>query len=162
MFVVILVSTESFVKVIRTEKYARFYRKGPLIAMIRVPWITINLECGTVKPVFKTTWEIGTTWKIRTVTSVPSHIQYIAIDLGNKTTSEFRIVFHTPLGVPNSQLSLYFFHLEHLPRGHFVPHPNCGTLDITDCCQVLLPTTGYSHNCCLVHVLCHAVQSFAA
>ncbi len=28
----------------------------------------------TVKPIFKTTWEIGTTWEIRTATSVPRHI----------------------------------------------------------------------------------------
>ncbi len=62
-----------------------------------------------MKPVFKTTWEIGTTWKLRTVTSVPRHIQYIAIDLGYKTTSEFRTVFHSPLDVPNSQVSLYLY-----------------------------------------------------
>ena len=35
------------------------------------------------------------------------HIQYIEIDLTNKTTSEFRTVFHSPLGVPNSQVPLY-------------------------------------------------------
>ena len=29
------------------------------------------------------------------------------MDLRNKTTSEFRRVFHSPLGVPNSQVSLY-------------------------------------------------------
>ncbi len=29
----------------------------------------------TVKPVFKTTWEIGTTWELRTATSVPMPIQ---------------------------------------------------------------------------------------
>ncbi len=55
----------------------------------------------------KTTWEIGTTWELRTVTSVPRHIQYIEIELGNKTTSEFRTAFHSPLGVPNSQVPLY-------------------------------------------------------
>ncbi len=38
----------------------------------------------TVKPVFKTTGEIGTTWELRTVTSVPRHIQYIQTDLRNK------------------------------------------------------------------------------
>ncbi len=62
--------------------------------------------CNTVKPVFKTTWEIGTTWELRTATSVPMPIQYREIDLRNKTTSEFRTVFHSPLGVPNSQVSL--------------------------------------------------------
>ncbi len=34
-------------------------------------------------------------------------IQYTEMDLRNKTTSEFRTVFHSPLGVPNSQVSLY-------------------------------------------------------
>ena len=63
---------------------------------------------NTVKPVFKTTWEIGTTWDLRRTTSVPRPIQYIEMDLRNKTTSEFRKDFHSPLGVPNSQLSLYF------------------------------------------------------
>ena len=66
-----------------------------------------NRSVYTVKPVFKTTWEIGTTLELRTVTSVPRHIQYIATDLRKKTTSEFRTVFHSPLGVPNSQVSLY-------------------------------------------------------
>ncbi len=52
----------------------------------------------TVKPVFKTTWEIGTTWELRTTTSVPRLIQHIHVemDLRNKTTSEFRTVFHSP------------------------------------------------------------------
>ena len=58
----------------------------------------------TVKPVFKTTWEIGTTWELRTAISVPRYIHYIEIDLRNKTTSEFRTVFDTPLGVPNYQV----------------------------------------------------------
>ena len=63
-----------------------------------------------MKPVFnmfKTAWEIGTTWELRTATSVHRPIQYIEIDLTNKTTSEFRTVFHSPLGVSNSQVSLY-------------------------------------------------------
>ncbi len=34
-------------------------------------------------------------------------IQYIEMDLRNKTTSEFRTVFHSPLGVSNSQIPLY-------------------------------------------------------
>ena len=34
-------------------------------------------------------------------------IQYIEIDLRNKTTSKFRTFFHSPLGVPNSQVPLY-------------------------------------------------------
>ena len=55
----------------------------------------------TVKPAFKTTWEIGTTWELRTATSVPRPIQYTEMDLENKNTSEFRTVFHSPLGVPN-------------------------------------------------------------
>ncbi len=62
----------------------------------------------TVKLVFKTTWEIGTTWELRTAIPVPRPIQYIEIDLRNKTTPEFRTVFHSPLGVPNSQVPLYF------------------------------------------------------
>ncbi len=56
---------------------------------------------------FKTTWEIWTTWELRTATSVPRSIQYIEMDLRNKTTSEFRIVSDSPLGVPNSRVSLY-------------------------------------------------------
>ena len=34
-----------------------------------------NNDRYTVKPVFKTTWEIGTIWELRTVTSVPMPIQ---------------------------------------------------------------------------------------
>ncbi len=34
-------------------------------------------------------------------------IQYTENNLRNKTTSEFRTVFHSPVGVPNSQVSLY-------------------------------------------------------
>ncbi len=62
----------------------------------------------TVKPVFKTTWEIGTAWELRTATVVPGSIHYIKMDLRNKTTSEVRTVFDSPLGVPNSQVPLYF------------------------------------------------------
>ncbi len=29
-------------------------------------------------------------------------------DLGNKTTSEFRTIFHSPLGLPNSEVPLYY------------------------------------------------------
>ena len=68
-----------------------------------------------VKPAFKTTWEIGTTWEFRTATSVPMPIQYTEIDLRNKATSEFRTVFHSPLGVPNSQVSLYIVLDNELP-----------------------------------------------
>ena len=60
----------------------------------------------TVKPVFKTSWEIGTTWELRAAILVPMPIQYIEMDLRKKNTSEFRTVFHSPLGVPNSQVSL--------------------------------------------------------
>ncbi len=42
----------------------------------------------------------------------PSPIQYMEMDLRNKTTSEFRNVFHSPLGVPNSQVSLYIHDIE--------------------------------------------------
>ncbi len=66
-----------------------------------------NSEPLTVKTVFKTTWEIGTAWELRAATSVPRSIQYIEMDLRNKTTSEFRAVFDSPLGVPNSQVPLY-------------------------------------------------------
>ncbi len=34
-------------------------------------------------------------------------IQYTEIDMRIKTTSEFRAVFHSPVGVPNSQVPLY-------------------------------------------------------
>ena len=34
-------------------------------------------------------------------------IQYIEMDLRNRTTSEFRAVFDSRLAVPNSQVSLY-------------------------------------------------------
>ena len=61
----------------------------------------------TVKPVFKTTWEIGTTCELRTATSVPRSFQHIEMDLRNKTTSEFRTVLDCPLAVPNSQVPLY-------------------------------------------------------
>ena len=62
----------------------------------------------TVKPVFKTTWEIGTAWEWRTATSVRRPIQCIEMDLRNKTTSEFGTVFDSPLGVPNLQVQLYY------------------------------------------------------
>ncbi len=38
-------------------------------------------------------------------------IQYIEMDLRNKTTSEVRTVFHSPLGVPNSPGSTVFDYL---------------------------------------------------
>ncbi len=44
----------------------------------------------SVKPVFKTTREIGTTWELRAATSVPRPIQYTEMDPRKKTTSEFR------------------------------------------------------------------------
>ncbi len=53
-----------------------------------------NFRC-TVKPVFNTTSEIGTTWELRTATSVHRPIQYIEMDLRNKATSEFRGQFFT-------------------------------------------------------------------
>ncbi len=72
-------------------------------------WLLLDTkrESYTAKPVFKTTWEIGTAWKLRTATPVPRPIEYIEIDLRTKTTLEFRTVFHSPLGVPNSQVPLY-------------------------------------------------------
>ncbi len=66
-----------------------------------------HIHVVTVKPVFATTWEIGTTWESRTGTPVPMSVQYPQMDLRNKTTSELRTVFHSPLGVPNSQAPLY-------------------------------------------------------
>ena len=67
-------------------------------------------KVSTVKPVFKPTWEIGRTWELRTATSVPRPIQYIEMDLRNKTTSKFRrVIFHSLLGVPNSQVCLYMY-----------------------------------------------------
>ncbi len=44
--------------------------------------------------------------KGHTAISVPTTIQYVETDLRNKNTSEFRTVFLSPLGVPNSQVSL--------------------------------------------------------
>ena len=63
----------------------------------------------TVKPVFKTTGErkIGTTWELRTATSVPRSIHHIEMDMKNKTTLQFMTVLDGPLGVPNSQVPLY-------------------------------------------------------
>ncbi len=72
----------------------------------------------TVKPVFKTTWEIGTPWELRTAASVPGSIHYIEMDLGNKTTSEFRTVFDSPLGIPNSQVPLYILHISTTVTGY--------------------------------------------
>ena len=66
-----------------------------------------------VKPVINSTWEIGTTWELRTADSVHRPIQYIEMDLRNKTTSEFRTVFHSPLGVPNSQVPLYMYTIDY-------------------------------------------------
>ncbi len=51
-----------------------------------------HVNICTAKRVFKTTWEIGTTWEL-TAAPVPRPIQYIELDLRNKTTSEFRTVF---------------------------------------------------------------------
>ncbi len=53
------------------------------------------------------TWEIGTPWELKTATSVHSHIQHVEMDLRNKTISEYRTLFLSPLGVPNSQVPLY-------------------------------------------------------
>ncbi len=66
----------------------------------------------TVTFVIKTTWEIGKTWELRTATPVPRPIQCIELDLRNKTTSEFRIVFHSPLGVTNSHVTLYKYYCQ--------------------------------------------------
>ncbi len=54
------------------------------------------IERYAVKPVFKTTLEIGTGWELMTATSVPRPIQHIAMDLRNRTTSEFRTVLTVP------------------------------------------------------------------
>ncbi len=68
-----------------------------------------KLAVFTVRPVFKTTWKIRTTWELRSTTSVPIPIQYIIVMvLRNKTTTEVRTVFDSPLGVLTSQLLLYF------------------------------------------------------
>ncbi len=68
--------------------------------------ISVCVLYYTVTPAFKTDWEIGTTWDLKTVSSIPRHIQCIEIDLRNKT--EFRTVFHSPLGVPNSRVYFIF------------------------------------------------------
>ncbi len=52
---------------------------------------------------------MGTTWELRTATSGPRYFHYIEMDLRNKTTSEVRTVSDSPLGVPNSQVPLYFY-----------------------------------------------------
>ena len=61
----------------------------------------------TVKPAFKTTWYMGTTWELRTPTSVPRPVQYIEMDLWNRTPAEFSTVFHSALDVPNFLVSLF-------------------------------------------------------
>ncbi len=48
LFAVILVAAERLVKIIRTERYPYVYRKGSVIAMISVPWITITLTCSSL------------------------------------------------------------------------------------------------------------------
>ncbi len=48
LFAIILVAAERFVKIIRTERYPHVFRKGSIIAMISVPWITIALTCGSL------------------------------------------------------------------------------------------------------------------
>ncbi len=79
-------------------------------------------KTSTVKPVFKTTWEIGTTRELRTATSVPRSIHYIEMDLRTKSTSEFRTVLDSPLGVPNSQVPLYiWWNWQTVQRLHAVP-----------------------------------------
>ena len=67
-----------------------------------------GVKC-TVKPVFKTIWEIGTTWELRTATSIPRSIlnHYTEMDLKNKTTPEFKTVCGSPLSVPTSEIPLY-------------------------------------------------------
>ncbi len=60
----------------------------------------------TVNSVFKTTCEIGKTWDLRPNTLVPRPNTLVSRPHGNEITSEFRTVFHSPLGVPNSQVSL--------------------------------------------------------
>ncbi len=83
------------------------YRSPGKITMHAVYRNELGVD-NTVKPVFKTTWEIGTTCELRTATAVPRPIQDIEeIDLRNKTTSESRTVFHSTLGVPNSKVPLY-------------------------------------------------------
>ena len=44
-----------------------------------------------------------------TTTPVPRPIQYKKMELRNKTTSELRTVFRSPLGIPNSQAPLYMY-----------------------------------------------------
>ncbi len=61
--------------------------------------IYLGTGTGTVKPVFATTWEIGTNWELRTATPVPRPIHYTGMDLRNRTTSELRTVFRR-LGCP--------------------------------------------------------------
>ncbi len=72
-------------------------------------WRWSVYQYHTVKPVFKSTWEIGTTWELRTATSGPRSIHHTEMGLRNKTTSEFRIVLYSPLVVPNSQVPLYLW-----------------------------------------------------
>ncbi len=75
-------------------------------------WVAAHqLEQTSLVYTVKTTWEIGTTWELRTATSVPTAIQYLQMHQRNKITSEFRTVFLSPLGVPNSQVPLYMIEL---------------------------------------------------
>ncbi len=83
------------------------YLKLELYGFVFLPVLQPYID--TVKPVIKTTWEIGTPWELNTATSVPRFIHYVEMDLRNKTTSEFRAVFDSPLDVPNSQVPLYMY-----------------------------------------------------
>ncbi len=49
---------------------------------------------------------MGTPWELRTATSVPRFIQYVEMNLRNKTNLGIQDSFDSPLGVPNSQVSL--------------------------------------------------------
>ena len=114
----------TYLSTIHPILFHRFFTQEMILIWKKIVWIgylslSISdciLVClllyqfiNTVKPVIKTTWEIGTPWKLRTATSGPRFIHYVAMDMRNKTTSEFRTSFDSPLGVPNSQVPLYFY-----------------------------------------------------
>ncbi len=88
------------------------------------------VQTHTVKPVFKTTWEIGTTWELRAATPVPRSIQYIEMDLRNKTTSEFGTVFHSPFGV-----LILRFHCKYGNRKYYVDLYLQASADLHMCCS---------------------------
>ena len=67
----------------------------------------MQINQNTVKPVIKTTLEIGTPWELRTATSALEVYSVHRNGPEKKTNSEFRTILGSPSGVPNFQVPLY-------------------------------------------------------